>query len=171
MKVFRIVMWFTVLILFAGLFLPQDYRLMRSQTILATPQAVHQLVGDLNQWPRWSPWLELEPSVQVTLGSQQTGVGASQHWTDDSGGGRLSFIASSPSTGIIYNLWFGENKMPAISHLNYIVLSSQMVRIEWTLEGEVQLPIIGFYLAQAMDWLIGPAFELGLANLKREVEN
>jgi len=169
MKIFRIVVWLVVLIGFVGLFLPQDYQVTRTITIKASPDKIHHLVADLSQWPRWNPWLELEPSVKVTLGDKLTGVGANQHWTDNSGGGRLSFIASSATTGIIYNIWFSDAKQPAVAHLNYIVLGAEKTKVEWTISGEVQLPIIGFYLAQAMDLMIGPAFELGLNNLEREI--
>jgi hypothetical protein len=170
MRVFRVIVWLLVLFLFVGLFLPRDYRVSRTIEIPASPAKIHLLVNDLNQWPRWNPWQELEPSLRITLGDKTSGVGANQHWTDDSGGGRLSLIASSPSTGIIYNIWLNDAKSPALAHLNYITGQGNITRIEWSIEGEIQLPIVGFYLAQAMDSIIGPAFELGLKNLKREVQ-
>lgn len=170
MKIIRFVFWFMVLVFFAGLFLPQDYRVSRSVEIKSAAATIHHLTADLKQWPRWSPWLELEPSVKVTLGDKTSGVGANQSWTGNSGGGRLIFLASSPQSGIIYNLWFEEAKMPAISHINYITTGAGTTRVEWNIEGDIQVPVIGFYLALAMDSMIGPAFEQGLNNLKREAE-
>lgn len=170
MKIIRIIFWFFVLVCFAGLFLPQDYQVNRSIEINASSADIHQFTNDLKQWSTWSPWLELEPSINVTLGKITSGVGANQQWSDSSGGGRLEFIASAPSSGIIYNLWFGGAQLPSVSHLNYITLGDNKTRVEWKIEGEIQIPIIGFYIAQMMDSMIGSAFELGLINLKREAE-
>ncbi|NRA69886.1 MAG: SRPBCC family protein [Gammaproteobacteria bacterium] len=170
MKIIRIIFWFLVLVCFAGLFLPQDYQVNRSIEINASSDSIHQLTNDLKQWPVWNPWLELEPSIKVTLGETTKGVGANQYWSDNSGGGRLEFIASAPRTGIIYNLWFNDAKLPSVSHLNYIAIGNNKTRVEWKIEGEIQIPIVGFYIAQMMDSNIGSAFELGLTNLKREAE-
>ena len=38
------------------------------------------LVGDLTQWPEWTPWQEMDPKMQTTFGEQTTGVGAHQSW-------------------------------------------------------------------------------------------
>lgn len=170
MKILRVVVWLLVLAFFAGLFLPQDYRVSRSIEIDSDLKSIHQLTSDLTQWPKWSPWLELEPSVKVTLGDTTQGVGANQQWQDDSGGGHLKLIASSEQSGIIYDIWFGEGKSPSVSHMNYVMIAKKKTVVEWRIEGDVQVPVIGFYLALMMDSMIGPAFELGLENLKREAE-
>lgn len=170
MKIIRIIFWFLVLLCFAGLFLPQNYQVNRSIDINVSSQEIHQLTDDLTKWSVWSPWVELYPSIEITLGDITRGVGANQTWHADSNSGHLKFIASDPQSGIIYNLWFDDAKIPSVSHLNYITIGENKTRIQWKIEGEVQIPIIGFYLAQVMDSMIGSAFELGLANLKREAE-
>ncbi len=170
MKILRVVFWFLILLFIAGVFLPQHYMVTRSVTINGSGAQIHQLTNDLAQWPKWSPWLELEPSVSVNLGDKTQGVGASQSWTDSSGGGRLLFIQSDPGQAISYNIWFGDAQNPAISSMTYTTLNATQTKVHWSIEGDMQMPVIGFYMALIMDKLVGPAFELGLENIKREVE-
>jgi len=170
MKFLRVIFWFLIALFLAGIFLPQHYSVERSVTISGSSAQIHRLTNDLKQWPRWSPWLELEPSVDVTLGDKSQGVGASQSWTDSSGGGRLTFIQSTPNKAISYNIWFVDAEQPALATMSYATLNATETKVSWRIEGDVQMPVIGFYLALLMDTMIGPAFELGLNNLKREVE-
>lgn len=170
MKFLRVIFWFLILLFIAGVFLPQHYSVTRSVVVTGTGDKVHRLTNDLQQWPKWSPWAKLDPSIKVTLGDKTQGLGASQAWQDSSGGGRLQFTQSSPSQAISYNIWFGEAATPAISTMTYTTLNATETKVNWTIEGDVQMPVIGFYIALIMDSLIGPAFELGLKNLKGQVE-
>jgi len=170
MKILRVVFWFLILLFVAGVFLPQHYSVTRSVTLNGSGAQVHQLTNDLNQWPTWSPWIELEPTINVTIGDESEGVGANQSWTDSSGGGRLLFIQSSPAQAISYNIWFADSAIPATATMTYTTLNATQTKVNWSIEGEMQMPVIGFYMALVMDKLIGPAFELGLKNIKTEVE-
>lgn len=170
MKILRVVFWFLITLFVAGVFLPQHYSVTRSLTINGSSEQIHQLTNDLTQWSKWSPWLELEPSVSVTLGDKTQGVGANQSWKDSSGGGRLIFIQSTPAQAITYNIWFGEAQNPAISTMTYTTLNATQTKVNWSIEGDMQMPVIGFYMALIMDNLVGPAFELGLENIKKEIE-
>ena len=170
MKILRVVFWFLIILFVAGVFLPQHFSVSRSVTVSGSSAQIHQLTNDLTQWPKWSPWIELEPSVTVTLGDITQGIGANQSWTDTSGGGRLLYTGSTPDKAISYNIWFSDNEVPAISTMSYATLNASQTKISWAIEGDMQIPVIGFYMALLMDKMIGPAFELGLSNIKREVE-
>ena len=75
------------LVIIVGLFLPGDYMVTRTVEISATPDQIHEYVGDLKRWPEWSPWKKTDPTIEITLG-------ASQSWTDKSGGGSLTVTQS-----------------------------------------------------------------------------
>ena len=170
MKILRVVFWVLIALFIAGIFMPQDYKIERSIDITAPISTSFELSNNLKQWPRWSPWVELDPSVKVTIGEITQGVGASQSWADNNGGGRLTFIESVKNKRISYNLWFGDASMPAISHMTFEQVTASKIRVHWTIEGDMQMPVVGFIFAMLMDTLIGPAFDLGLENLKRESE-
>lgn len=170
MKVLRVAFWVFIALFVAGIFMPQDYKVERSIDINSTLNQAYDLSNDLNHWPSWSPWVELDPSVKVTIGRISNGIGASQSWSDNNGGGRLEFIESVENKRISYNLWFGDATKPAISNMTFEQITVNKIRVHWTIEGDMQMPVVGFVFAMLMDTLIGPAFELGLDNLKRESE-
>jgi len=170
MKILRVVFWVLIALFVAGIFMPQDYKVERSIEISSTLNQAYSLSNDLEQWPRWSPWIELDPSVKVVIGDISQGVGASQTWSDNNGGGRLAFIESVENKRISYNLWFGDAAIPAISNMTFEQVTANRIRVHWTIEGDMQMPVVGFIFAMLMDTLIGPAFNLGLENLKRESE-
>jgi len=78
------------LVIIVGLFLPSNYMVTRTVEISATPDQIHEYVGDLKRWPEWSPWKKADPTIEFTLGALTEGVGTSQSWTDKSGGGSLT---------------------------------------------------------------------------------
>ncbi|MGB1297116.1 MAG: SRPBCC family protein [Psychrobium sp.] len=170
MKVLRVVFWIFVAMFILGVFMPQDYKIGRSIEINSSLDKAFTLSNDLNEWKRWSPWAQLDNSVKVEVGEISSGVGASQSWRDDSGGGRLTFIESVPNQRISYNIWFGDAKHPAISSMTFEQVTANTIRVHWTIEGDMQMHVIGPWFALLMDTLVGPAFELGLENLKTEAE-
>lgn len=172
MKQFLIVLLLLIVILAAvGFVLPQRYDVSRSVKIRAEPSDVHALVGDLKEWPRWAPWQEADPTVRVTLGDKTTGVGASQSWTGKDGNGRLSFTKSDPATGIEYDMVFINRgrESPAKSWMRYTP-AAEGLEVTWGIAGEMDMPVVGGYMALFSDRMIGPMFEKGLNKLKVEAE-
>lgn len=170
MKALRVAFWVLIVLFVAGIFMPQDYKVARSIEINSTLNQTYNLSNNLNNWPSWSPWVELDPSVKVTIGDISAGVGASQSWSDNNGGGRLAFIESVKNKRISYNIWFGDATKPAISNMTFEQVTANKIRVHWTIEGDMQIPVVGFIFAMLMDSLVGPAFDLGLENLKQESE-
>ena len=113
----------TVVILFVaiGAMGSKDYALARSIVIDAPPEAIHPYLENLEKWPEWVPWERDDPSIQTTYGSVTVGAGASQTWTSDDGPGRLELTRSDVSSGIAYDMAFGEGdgEMPASCQMNY----------------------------------------------------
>lgn len=160
-----------ILIILAGIGLVLDnhFVVSRETTINATPEEVHRYVNDLTLWPQWSPWQQMDPSVETTLGNITSGVGANQSWSDQSGGGKLVFTQSSVAKGIQYDLTFTGDESVFVSGVTY-QQEGAVTRVIWHMEGNMQPLIIGNYFAQMMDLLVGDSFELGLKNLKSVVE-
>ena len=113
--------------------------------------------------------------MKTTLGTQTTGVGASQSWTDKDGGGWLKVTRSDPSSGLAYDMAFvmGEGtdteEMPAQGAITYEPVDGG-TRVSWSMSGEVTLPVFGGYLAKMLPGQVGPMFDQGLAKLKTAAE-
>lgn len=155
-----------------GMVLGDHYRVERSITVQADAARVHELCGELENWPQWAPWQESDPTIVTTLGEKTTGVGAYQSWTGDSGSGELTFTRCDPQQGISYQMNFidGDRKTPAIGMMNYSPAEGG-VRVAWVMEGKMDMPVVGGYFALLADPMIGGMFQQGLDKLKKVAES
>ncbi len=156
-----------------GLFLPTQYAVSRDIVIDADKKTIHGYVGELTNWPLWTPWQEMDPSVVVTLSEKTAGIGASQSWTSNDGGGSLTFTSSSPDVGIKYDLFFSmgggaENDKSEAAMLYHS--EKEQTRVVWSMEGEMTMPVIGGYFAAMMDSMAGGMLEKGMTKLKQVAE-
>lgn len=153
-----------------GYFLPTNFKVSRTATISSSAAHIHEYVGDLNKWQSWTPWKGEDPEIEITIGERTTGIGASQSWTDQHGGGSLTFTSWSPENGIEYDLFFDGGKYKSKSAIQYDTSSQTRTRVHWTLNGDMGMPIIGGYFALFMKYSIGKMFQDGLNQLKTIVE-
>ncbi|MBL8863105.1 MAG: SRPBCC family protein [Planctomycetes bacterium] len=154
-----------------GALYPRDFKVVRTVVVNADAAKVHALVGDLKRWDEWTPWKESDPTIVTTFGPITTGVGASQTWTGKDGDGRLIFTKCDPTTGIACDMAFldGDRELPSKTWLSYAPAAGG-TQVEWGIEGRMDIPVLGGWLAMFSGSMIGGAFEKGLANLKRKVE-
>ncbi len=150
---------------------PDHFRVARSIHIAAPPQAVHALIADFTQWPRWSPYEHRDPAMKRTLGATTKGKGAVYSWDGNNqvGAGRMEILDDAP-TKIVIQLDFlrpfeGHN----IAEFA-IVPSGGQVEVTWAMSGPAKLVTKLMGLVLDMDKMIGKDFEAGLANLKTEAE-
>lgn len=155
-----------------GLCLSTHYSASRSVVIQASAEGVFALIGDLKRWPEWEPFSKSDPTTKTTLGDTTTGIGASQSWVGEGNKGRLKFTACDPKIGIEYDVVFtnGEHDSQAKSWMRMSERSQGSVEVLWGMEGEMNMPMVGGYIALFADKFIGPMFEGGLGALKTRAE-
>jgi hypothetical protein len=153
-----------------GLFLPARYSVERSVVIDAEPGEIHGYVGNLRRWDEWAPWKEEDPSIVATLGEKTSGQGASQSWVGESGTGALTITASSPDTGIEYDLLFDGGTYECKSSMKYDRMPDGDTKVTWAMSGDMGKSLTSGYFALLMDTMVGNMFEKGLSNLKNVVE-
>ena len=154
-------------ILLFGLMLPSEYVIDRSVVVNTEPIYVAWFVDDLQQWPNWMPWYEMDPTIQVKYDERTKGVGARQTWTGDSGNGEVA-ITKSGVTGIEYTMDLAG--LVSESKINYEAVGDG-TRIKWHMEGDVGARIHYRYaLLFGMREGIGALFDQGLNNLKTLAE-
>ena len=160
-----------VIIIVVGLILPNKVDVRRSIEINAPISSIHKFSNDLQEWPKWSPWLDQDPSMLTELGNISQGVGASQSWKGTSGSGSLNFTSSSTESGIEYDMQFDGDSTTYVAGLSY--QSNQYktkTTVTWYMSGEMQPIIIGNYFALLMDGFVGDSFMQGLQKLKAVAE-
>ncbi len=169
-KFFSFIFLFLIILAAIGYILPTEYSVTKSITISATPEEIHQYVGDLEKWNSWTPWTGEDPDIEISLSEITTGIGASQSWTDKHGGGSLLFTSSSPSNGIEYDLFFQAGKYTSKASINYESRGKDATKVIWQLNGDTNTPIIGGYFSLLLRYSIGKMFQTGLDKLKAILE-
>ena len=152
-----------------GFILSSHYEVSRSRVIHASAPEIHVFVGDLREWGQWTSWKQNDPGIVIKLGDITTGVGATQRWTSQEGGGSIVFTESSARTGIAYDLSFDGGKHVAKARVDYAA-DDFGTRVTWSMRGNMNVPLIGAYFALMMDTMIGNMFEQGLDGLAQVVE-
>src|ERR1700757_2704122 len=78
---------------------PSDFRVTRSATMAAPPDAVFPHVNELRKWEAWSPWVKLDPNAKSSFTGPAAGVGAAMSWAGNSqvGEGKMTITESRPN--------------------------------------------------------------------------
>lgn len=150
----------------------ETFRLERSRTIDAPPEAVFPLVDDFRRWADWSPWEKLDADLKRTYSGAPRGVGAVYAWEGKkAGSGRMEIATSEPAMRIVIKLDFIK---PFAAHNTAeftFARDGQGTKVTWAMTGPVTLmsKIMGLFFST--EKLVGPQFEEGLANMKRVAES
>jgi hypothetical protein len=147
------------------------YEVVRSTTIAADPALVHRLVNDFHEWPKWSPWEDLDPDMERTHSGAASGVGAHYAWKGNRKAGEGSMeIRSSTSEQVALTVSFLKPWKATNDIVLSLVPSGDGTDVTWTLRGEQKglMAVVGKVVS--MDRLVGKDFEKGLARLKATAE-
>jgi uncharacterized protein YndB with AHSA1/START domain len=153
-----------------GFFVPSRYQVERDTLIAAPPAKVFDYLVEPRKWTLWSAWSRRDPRMRIVYGGPPFGMGARWSWESASqGDGSMEFIAIDPDRRIDYALVMPAFNMRSIGSLR-LAPEGAGTRVTWSMEGDVGPNPLKHYLAAAMDRMVGPDFQEGLANLKAVAE-
>jgi uncharacterized protein YndB with AHSA1/START domain len=159
-----------VLVVVAGFFVPSTYRVERSLVIAAPPERLYPLVAAPRRWPEWSMWNRRDPAMAMSFFGPESGAGAGWSWVSRTEGkGRMTFLTADPARGFTYELYFPDYQSTSTGDIRF-ERQGAGTRVTWTNVGSVGANPLMHYMALAMDRMVGPDFEAGLANLKAIAE-
>ena len=150
----------------------KPYTVVRSITIKAQPERVRALVNDFHEWPRWSPWGDVDPDMRRTFSGPDAGVGAGYAWEGNRKAGKGSMtVTGDTAQQVDIDLRF-EKPFAAHNRIELVLTprGETATAVEWRMHGELSGIMRVFSLVRSMDSMIGPDFEKGLAQLKRVAE-
>jgi hypothetical protein len=146
-------------------------------SVAAEPARLHALVNDFHEWPRWSPWEDIDPGMQRTFSGAEAGVGARYAWAGNrkAGEGSMEIRGSTPGR-IDIELAFVK-PFKSTSHVDLTFTptdagegASSGTDVAWRMTGEHKGLAKLVFRFMSMDKLVGPDFEKGLAQLKALAE-
>lgn len=150
---------------------PSHFRVARSVTVSAPPEAVFPHVNGNRVWEPWSPWTKQDPSLKLVYEGPETGVGSASSWeSEKSGVGRSTIVESRPSNLIRFRLDMLK-PMKATNDVEFtFVPQGDQTVVTWAMSGENYFVGKAFGLFVDCDKMIGDSFQRGLDDLKALVE-
>lgn len=153
-----------------GFLLPSTFEVSRSIVIRAPDAKIYDEIADPRRWAQWSVWTKRDPRMDVRYSGPPFGQGAKWSWKSAAeGNGSMEFTRVEPNRRVEYSLSFPDYNMRSGGEFR-LEPQGDATRVTWTNRGDVGANPLKHYLAAAMDRLVGPDFEAGLANLKTLAE-
>ena len=151
---------------------PAEFRVARSATMFAPPQAIFTQVDDLRKWEAWNPWQKVDPAMKLTFAGPPTGPGASYSWVGNKevGEGRLTIIESRPNDLVRIKLEFMRPFTATNTAIFTLKPEGNKTAVTWSMDGRNNLLAKAINLCMNMDKMVGAQFEKGLADMKSVVE-
>jgi hypothetical protein len=151
---------------------PPAWEVTREVRIAADSDEIHGLVGDLDQWPSWSPWCRTEDgTLQLTSSGSSIGVGATCQFEGRKlGKGTIRITSSDPGRGLSFDVQTRANLEQLKGSLVYEYLPGGFTRVRFTLNGDASGSPIGRYLGRLHSYTKGPVVVDSLSRLKKLCE-
>ena len=159
-----------------GLFLayvasrPGAFRIERSRTLNARPEAVFALINDFHEWAKWSPWEKLDPGLKRTFEGPASGKGAVYRWEGNgkAGAGSMTINETSPA-----RIEIALNFLKPFPADNRAIFTMEpdgdRTKLTWAMEGENPFPAKVFGVFVNMQELVGKDFEKGFDGMQEVV--
>jgi len=151
---------------------PADFRITRSATIAAPPEAVFAQVNDLHNWEAWSPWAKLDPAAKSTYEGPAAGVGAAFAWSGNNkiGEGRMTVIESRPNVLVRFKLDFLKPFKASNTAEFTFKPEGNQTAVTWSMYGKNNFLSKAVGLFMNCDKMVGGQFEQGLAQMNSVTE-
>ena len=149
------------------------YQVKRSIRINAAPPQIYDQLVDFHNWPSWSPWERMDPTMTKSYEGPASGVGSVYSWKGNRkvGEGRMMITEANAPGRVSLDLRFLKPFKSESRSVFDLSPADQGTDVTWTMTGEhtILSRIMGVFMP--MDKLIGKDFEKGLAQLKATVES
>ena len=154
---------------------PSTFRIERSTSIAAPMLQVAELIDDFRAWQKWSPWENIDPTLQRTFSGADAGVGAVYEWDSKgkAGAGRMELteMRAGSERGLIAIRLDFLKPFKACNTAEFVMTpSANGTDLSWAMFGPSPFVsrLMGVFID--LDKMVGKDFEAGLAALKRLAE-
>lgn len=146
----------------AALALPRHVSIERTVVIDAAPEAVIELAASNTGYQAFNPYKDLDPNLQVEMFGPASGVGSGFSFESRDDAGQQT-VASVTADQVVFDLDLGPLGQPtqAIS----AIAVDGATEVTWSMDMDLGMNPVFRVMGLFMDGMIGPNFELGLANI------
>lgn len=151
---------------------PNEFRVSRSITMAAPPEAPFREVNDFHRWEAWSPWAKLDPNCETLFEGPDAGTGAILRWNGDRrvGQGAMTITASEPAHRIGIRLDFLK-PFKGTSHAEFTFVPEESnTVVTWSITGKNGFMGKAMGLIMNCEKMISGMYDKGLSSMKAVVE-
>ena len=140
------------------------YTVERTRMIDTSPERVYPLVADFRQWPRWSPWEDVDPDLHRSYSGAESGVGAVYGWSGNrkAGAGRMEIVRAEPDELVEIDLRFEKPFRSQNTSTFLLEPVGGRTQVTWRMTGPRPALMRLTQKFFDMDKLIGKDFDKGL---------
>lgn len=138
----------------------------RTKTINAPIEKVYNSLKNMGEWPKWSPWLIMDPKATVDVNDQEDYY----EWEGKRvGSGNMRVVNSAVNKYIDYDLTFLKPWKSSAKVKMELKPDGDQTVVTWHMDSS--LPFFMFWMKNMMKAFIGNDYERGLNLLKDYIED
>lgn len=152
---------------------PSQLDVSRVAAINAPAPEVFAHVNDFHKWAAWSPWVKLDPNMQVVYGGpSEAGLNSHESWSGNSevGSGKMTITEVVPNSSIKIALEM-EKPLKATNMVEFTFKEEAgQTMVSWHIQGQKNFVGKLMGVIYGCEKKLGANLEEGLANLKKVSE-
>jgi len=164
-----------VFVLIVALFTENEYNVERQISINRPKQGVFDYIKMLKNQDNFSKWSQMDPNMKKDYSGTDGTVGFTASWAsenNDVGKGSQTIAKITEGAGIDTDLHFIEPfEGKADAHMKTDAIATDQTNVSWSIHSKMPFPMNITLLFINMDELMGRDLEVGLLNLKKQLEN
>jgi uncharacterized protein YndB with AHSA1/START domain len=167
------VLGLVALLLIIALFVKKDYAVEREITINKPKQEVFAYVKSLRNQNSFSKWGSMDPNMKTSYTGTDGTVGSVSAWqgNSDVGTGEQEIKKITEGERIDFELRFKDPiEVTNYAYMTTEAVSNKQTKVKWAFNGKTPYPFNLMCLVMDMDQMIGGDLEVGLSNLKKQME-
>ncbi len=163
-----------IFVLLAGLVLKKDYAVEREITINRPKNEVFDYIKYLKNQNNYSKWAKVDPNMKKTYTGTDATAGFVSAWNSDNedvGKGEQEIKKITESERVDYEIRFiepFESKSSAYMITDSLALNE--TKVKWGFNGHMKYPMNLMMVFMDFNKMIGDDLDIGLKNLKSQLE-
>lgn len=152
---------------------PNSFRVERSIDINAPADKIFPLINDYKHWGSWSPYENVDPTMQRTFSGTPSGKGSVYEWTGNKnvGHGRMEIIDTAPPSKVVIKLdFFSPFEAHNIAEFT-MRKQGNATNVTWAMHGPAPYMAKIMHMFFNMDRMVGGQFQQGLNSMKAVAES